>query len=306
MKLFSEIMTKGLGRQVLTLRKHSPSLFFVGGVVGMVGSTVLACRATLKLDEALEANKRKAEAVKEYQGDGYSEEDRKEDTAILYVRSVVTIAKLYAPAVLLGSASVAMLTQSHNLLVKRNAALTAAYAALDQGFRDYRARVVAKYGPNEDERLRYGDEKVTIKDEETGKNKTVDRVGPEGASIYAKFFDQFNPNWSKDPEINKLFLRSQQNYLNNLLHARGHVFLNEVYESLGFDHTKAGSVVGWILLPNNDNFIDFGVFHSNVDDRIRDFVNGREGAVLLDFNVDGLIYDKIDERKERLSWQKSS
>jgi hypothetical protein len=304
MRLLSEAVMKGLGSNILTLRKHSPSLFFVGGVIGMVGTTVLACRATLKLDEALEADKEKAEAVKIYQNDNYSEEDRKQDTAILYVRQVLTVAKLYAPAILLGSASIGMLAQSHNILIKRNSALTAAYAALDEGFRRYRARVVEKYGQDEDDRLRYGEEKVTIKDE-AGKSKVVSRVGQEGASIYAVFFDQFNLNWSKDPQINKLFLRSQQNYMNNVLHARGHVFLNEVYEALGFDHTKAGSVVGWVLHSDNDNFIDFGVFRYDANDQVRDFVNGREGSVLLDFNVDGLIYDKIEKPKERLSWQKS-
>jgi Family of unknown function (DUF6353) len=304
MRLLSESVMKGLGSNILTLRKHSPSLFFVGGVIGMVGTTVLACRATLKLDEALEADKEKAEAVKTYQSDNYSEEDRKQDTAILYVRQVLTVAKLYAPAILLGSASIGMLAQSHNILIKRNAALTAAYAALDEGFRRYRARVVEKYGQDEDDRLRYGEEKVTIKDE-AGKSKVVSRVGQEGASIYAVFFDQFNLNWSKDPQINKLFLRSQQNYMNNVLHARGHVFLNEVYEALGFDHTQAGSVVGWVLHSDNDNFIDFGVFRYDANDKVRDFVNGREGSVLLDFNVDGLIYDKIEKPKERLSWQKS-
>lgn len=301
----SESLTRGLGKYNLTLRQHSPTLFFVGGVVGMIATTVLAARATLKLEETLDENRKKTDEVKHFQNERYSEEDREQDTAILYVRSALAVAKLYAPAVLLGSASIAMLTQSHNLLVKRNAALTAAYTALDKGFREYRARVVEKYGEDEDRKFRYGDEEVTVKNEKTGKEKTISRVGPDGASIYARFFDQLNPNWSKDPEINKLFLRSQQNYLNDLLHARGHVFLNEVYDSLGFTHTMAGSVVGWRIHPDGDNYIDLGVFNSNVDDNIRDFVNGREGSVLLDFNVDGLIYDKIEPPKERLSWQRS-
>ena len=304
MQLFSGELTRGIGRTVLSLRRDSPTLFFVGGVVGMVTSTVLACRATLKLEETLDNHR--LETAEEFDehlqyGNGNG---REAEAPLRVANATVSVIKLYAPAILIGSASIGMLTQSHNILVKRNAALTAAYTALDKGFREYRARVVAKYGKDEDDRFRYGVEKVTIQDEK-GKSLTVQRVGPDGASIYARFFDQLNPNWSKDPEICKLFLRTQQNYLNDLLHARGHLFLNEVYDSLGFDHSQAGAVVGWILHPDNDNFIDLGVFTSAGDERVRDFVNGRSGSVLLDFNVDGLIYDKIDGNKERISWQRS-
>ena len=302
-----DIVTRQLGTSTLALKQHSPTLFFAGGVAGIIGTTVLACRATLKLEETLDENRSTLNEVKHFQDTKYSEEDRKQDTVILYIRSVVSVAKLYAPAVLLGSASIAMLAHSHNTLIKRNAALTAAYTALDKGFRTYRARVVEKYGEDEDRELRYGTEKVKEKDKTTGKKKTISRVGPDGASIYAKWYDQFNPNWSKDPVINRLFLRSQQNFMNDLLHARGHVFLNEVYEALGFDHSSTGAVVGWRITTDGegDNFIDFGIFHSNVDNEIRDFVNGKEGSVLLDFNVDGLIYDKIENFGERLSWQRN-
>jgi hypothetical protein len=303
MKLFAEV-AKRLGSTNLALRSQSPTIFFIGGVAGVIGTTVLACRATLKLEETLDKSSKLAEKVKELEHEEYSETDRKQDLAMVYVRSVVSVARLYGPAIVLGSASIAMLTKSHNMLVKRNAALTAAYTALDKGFRSYRARVVEKYGEDADRELRYGTETVEEKDETTGKTKKVTRVGKDGASIYAKFFDGLNPNWSKDPEINKYFLRNQQNWLNDLLHARGHVFLNEAYDALGFDHTQAGAVVGW-RLGGGDNFIDFGIFHSDADERVRDFVNGHERSVLVDFNVDGLIYDKIEHNKERVKWQKS-
>ena len=302
-----ESVTRKLGHSSLALKQHSPTLFFVGGLTAAIGATVLACRATLKLEETLDENLKTLGEVKHFQDPKYSEEDRAQDTAVLYVRKVVSIGKLYAPAILLGGAAIVMLTKSHNTLIKRNAALSAAYTALDEGFRAYRARVVEKYGEEEDRELRYGSEKVTAKDEQTGKKKKMHRVGPEGASIYARFFDQLNPNWGRDPEINKLFLRSQQSYANDLLHARGHVFLNEVYTALGIDHSEAGAVVGWRITRDgsSDNFIDFGIFHSNVNNDVRDFVNGAEGSVLLDFNVDGMIYDKIELGKERISWQRN-
>jgi hypothetical protein len=172
--------------------------------------------------------------------------------------------------------------------------LTAAYGALEKGFNEYRGRVIDKYGEEEDRDFRYGSEKVEVLDQETGKNKTVTRVGSDDPSIYARFFDPYSTSWSKEAEYNLLFLKCQQNYANDLLRSRGHVFLNEVYDLLGVPRSKAGAVVGWILSKNGetDNFINFGVFDGR-EQVARDFVNGREGAILLDFNVDGVIYDKI-------------
>jgi Family of unknown function (DUF6353) len=303
MQLFSEVVTRGIGATSLALRNTSPTIFFVGGVAGVVASTVLACKATLKLEETLDECRKDREVIHH---DEQTIIESEVEGSVHYFRAVVSIGRLYGPAIVIGGASIAMLTQSHNILIKRNAALTAAYTALDKGFRDYRARVIEKYGKDEDDHFRYGSEVDVIPVKE-GKNLKIPqgKVGPDGASIYAVWYDQFNHNWSKDPEINKLFLRTQQNFLNDLLNVRGHLFLNEAYEALGFDHTQAGSVVGWILRPDNDNFIDLGVFNSAANASIRDFVNGREGSVLLDFNVDGVIFDKIDRNKERIKWQRN-
>jgi hypothetical protein len=306
MKFLSESMQRGVSRQLLVAQKNSPQFLFVGGVAGMVGSTVLACRATLKLQDVLEEAEKELKLpvqVREDHPEKYSDDDQRKDTVIIYIRTSAKIARMYAPAIVLGAASIGMLTKSHNILNERNAALTAAYAALDKGFREYRQRVVDKYGEEEDQRLRYETEIVV--EQRAGKEKpdTRERVGPGAASVYARFFDQLSANWSKQPEYNKLFLRCQQNYANDLLQMRGHVFLNEVYRMLGLPHSKAGAVVGWLRSQDGDNYIDFGVFTNDGSDKVRDFVNGYEGSVLLDFNVDGVIYDKIEDHGETLSWQ---
>lgn len=300
-----EPLQRGLSRKALVAQKNAPQVLFVGGVVGMVGSTVLACRSTLKLESVLNEAQSNLEVAKTMEHPDYSEQDRQKDTAIIYARAGVSVAKLYAPSVVLGVASITMLTKSHNLLQDRNAALTAAYVALDNGFREYRARVVEKYGVEEDERFRYDTEVVEVSGGKNKSTKTKEHVGPDAATIYARFFDQLSQNWSREPEYNAIFLRNQQNYANDLLNARGHVFLNEVYDMLGIPHSEAGAVVGWLRSDrtDGDGYIDFGVFRPDGSDRIRDFVNGREGAVLLDFNVDGLIYNKIEQYKEAPKWQ---
>lgn len=306
MKLVPEAVSQTIARNALLASKASPGALFAVGVVGTVASTVLACRATLKMSEVLDESKDKLHTAKTLEHDDYSESDRRRDVSLIYFQTGVKVVRLYGPAVIVGGLSIAALTTSHNILSRRNAALTAAYAALDKGFREYRARVIQKYGEDEDRNFRYGTREITVEDPETKKKETVTRVGLDEPSIYARFFDQSSSSWSKEPEYNLIFLKAQQNWANDLLHSRGHVFLNEVYDMLGLERSKAGAVVGWLLTKNGstDNFVNFGVFDDR-SQKARDFVNGFEGSILLDFNVDGVIYDKLDNiPREALSWQR--
>jgi Family of unknown function (DUF6353) len=299
MKLVPGALGRKIAQSNLLVQKNSPGLLLGAGIVGMVGSTVLACRATLKMEEVLWEAEKKLKTAKDLQHREYSEKDRQRDTTLIYFQTSVKVVRLYTPAIVVGGLSIAALTRSHNILNSRNAALTAAYTALEKGFAEYRTRVVAKYGEEEDRNLRYGTRTETLLDEETGKKKKVTRVAPGEPSVYARFFDQTSPSWNPEAEVNLIFLQCQQNYANDLLFSRGHVFLNEVYDMLGIPRSKAGSVVGWLLTPDGetDNHIDFGVFDGKTQ-QARDFVNGFEGAILLDFNVDGLIWDRFDMSKE--------
>lgn len=296
MQLVPGVISQRLARTTLLAQKSSPELLLAAGIVGMVGSTVLACRATLKMDSVLEDTKEKLETAKTLEHRDYSERDRSRDVSLIYFQTGVKVVKLYTPAIVLGGLSIYALTTSHSIMAKRAVALTAAYGALEKGFGEYRARVIEKYGEEEDRNLRYGSQQIEVQDPESGKKKTVTRVGMDEPSIYARFFDVGSASWSKEPEYNMLFLQCQQNYANDKLHARGHVFLNEVYDMLGLERSKAGAVVGWILSKNGetDNYIDFGVFDGKTQ-AARDFVNGLEGSILLDFNVDGVIFDKIED-----------
>ena len=299
MKYIPNAASMRVGRQLLLGQKHSPTILFAGGVVGIIATTVMSSRATLKLNVTLEAtaeNLEKAKTLHESEHPDYSTDDYRKDVGILYARAVVDVTKLYAPAFLVGAASIAALTGSHKILTSRNAALTAAYAALDTGFREYRQRVVKEFGPEVDQKLRYNAEERTetqVTPNGSSKEVKVLRAGPDNISIYARFFDDGSASWSRVPEYNFLFLRCQQNYANDLLKSRGHLFLNEVYDFLGIERSRAGAVVGWVISKDSgDNYVDFGIFDGN-NPRARDFVNGREGSILLDFNVDGVIYDKI-------------
>lgn len=303
LEAFKATATRVVGRTSLIAKKYTPEILTAVGVVGIVASTVMACKATLKAEDVISEANQKLEKIHYAQEnipeEEYSNTDYKHDLTIAYVQTGVGFVKLYGPSVALGVASIACILGAHNIMRKRNLALVAAYNAVSQGFDEYRKRVVDELGVEKDKQFRYGvkDETITVTEtSEDGKKKkvkeTVQVVDPNANSIYARFFDEYNPNWQKNPEYNLLFLKAQQNYFNDLLHARGHVFLNEVYDGLGIDHSEAGAVTGWVMGEDNSNFIDFGIWDFQ-NERARAFVNGYEPSILLDFNVTGVIYNLI-------------
>lgn len=289
------------------VQKYSPEILAGVGVVGVVASTVMACKATMKLDEILNDSRETREKIVDVKDNPeytevYSPEDAKKDLTINYTQTAVKIAKLYAPAVMLGSASLGCLLASNGILRKRNAALSAAYVTVDKSFKEYRNRVAERFGNEVEKEIRYNIkaeeiEKVVFDEEgnETVVKETLKTMDPNLYSDYAKFFDEASPCWQNDPEYNLMFLKSQQQYANDLLRAKGRLFLNDVYDMLGIDKTKAGQVVGWVYdeaNPSGDNFVDFGIYDMTKE-RVRAFVNGYETNILLDFNVDGNIWDKM-------------
>lgn len=299
--------TRSFGKVGLYLKKHSPEILVVTGVVGVVASAVMACKATPKAIKIVEETKKDLE-LRQYAADhpqqvegGYTEEEHKKDVTIVTTKAALSVAKTYAPSILLGAVSITAIFTGSNILRKRNMALGAAYAALDTGFKEYRKRVVDRFGEDMDKELKYNIKKEEIEEtvvDENGKEKkvkkTVEKVGEPALSPYTFCFDECCTCWQRDPEHNKWFLATQQKYANQKLKARGYLFLNEVLESLGIRPTKAGQVVGWMYDEKyaKDGYVDFGILDIS-DESKRDFVNGREQSVWLNFNVDGPIYDLI-------------
>jgi hypothetical protein len=290
MKFIPNAVTTLAARTALRTSNASPQILFAAGVIGMGATVVLACRATLQVEETLEKAELQISEVRELHRGNPSSVDARKDKAYVYTRSVLGIAKLYAPAIVVGSLSVAALTGSHNILCRRNAALTAAYGTLQKAFDGYRDRVREAYGEDREQEIYHDVQSCEIENE---KGKTVTRKIGNGGSPYARLFDDTNPNWEPTPESNWFFLRQMQEYANNRLQARGHVFLNEIYDQLGIERSTEGAVVGWIKDSDGDNYIDFGIFTDRMQERVVDFMIGRENAIWLDFNVDGVIYKNI-------------
>lgn len=299
--------TRALNKVAFKFKKHSPEILVVTGTVGVIASTVMVCKATTKASAILEETKTKIDTIHEVTASPelegkYTKDDAKKDLAIVYTQTAVEFVKLYALPVALGAASVSCIFASHNIMRKRNVALAAAYATVDRSFKDYRGRVVERFGEALDKELKYGIKAQEIEEtviDENGEEKivkkTVNVVDPNMHSDYARFFDDGCKGWEKNSEYNLMFLKQVQNWANERLKKRGHLYLNEVYEELGIPLTRAGHEVGWVYdeeHPVGDNFVDFGIYDL-YNEKARDFVNGYERTILLDFNVDGVISDLI-------------
>ena len=296
------------GKAEFTIKKNSPEILLGAGIVGFVGTIVLACRATCRADEVLEFHRRKikdiedAKEIADADPEGemsYDIEIYRQDKAIRYLKTTGSLAKLYAPTVAVGTLSLACILTSRNIMQKRYLGVVAAYNGLSAAFEEYRKRVRDEYGEGLDKHFRYGTtyEELPVYDENGKKTKEKEQVEKTETGMVmqtddsCRFFDSSNPNWDKNPAFSMMWLRGQQNILNDILHTRGHVFLNEVYDALGFPHTPQGAVLGWID-GEGDNCIDFGLYDQNKEN-VRRFVNGVDNVIMLEFNHDGVIWDRI-------------
>lgn len=316
-------MTRKFNRVGLHVRKHSPEILLVTGLVSGAAALVSACRATTKLEAVLNETKNNVEQVRECAAAGeitvregeelrvveYTEEDAKKDLTIFYTKGALNVGKLYAPAIGFGTIALTCILASHGIIHKRYTGAVAAYSAIDGSFKDYRKRVVERFGAEMDRELKYNikakevEETVVQEDgTETVVKKEVSLIDdPNLPSTYARYFDELctgyqnTGNKEADHDANLVFLKKQQKYATQRLEAVGHLFLNEVYDMLGIPRTSAGAIVGWVYDKENpvgDNFVDFGIY-DKYSANARDFVNGRDPVILLDFNVDGVIYDLL-------------
>lgn len=305
MKNKTEIMKSVNGvtsKAIMKLKKHSPEILVVAGIAGTVVSAVLACKATTKVAEILDETKGTLDTIHDgmdtgaINGQEYTTEDGKKDTVVVYAQTGMKLAKLYGPAIILGTLSITSILASNNILRKRNVALGAAYAAIDKSFKEYRGRVIERFGEQVDTELKYGIkakkfEEIEV-DPETGKEKKVKKTvmvaDPNLQSDYAVYFDSKSRNYETNPDYNRMFLKAQQAFANDKLQTRGHLFLNEVLDDLDLPRTPAGQIVGWTK-DGPDGYVNFRIVEVE-----RETEDGRhEPALLLDFNVEGNIWEKM-------------
>lgn len=278
------------------LKAKAPELLIAAGVIGVGTATVLACKATKKTDDIVAEHNAKVEEIhknKELGATGlesgipitYTEENAKKDLTKTYLTTTGKFIKLYLPSAIVMTASLGCILGSHRILNKRNAALAAAYTTLDTCYKDYRANVIEKYGEQVDYEMAYG---IKANKEKEGEETSYKQTKTEVNLGYSRIFDEENGLWEENPDYNFQFLLNQQQWCNDRLKAKGVLFLNDVYETLGFEPTQAGQVIGWVYDPLVEAKIDFGLFNIKNKDMSK--------SILLTFNTDGNVLDLMDKK----------
>lgn len=287
---------RALGHSVA---KKSPEITLALGLVAGGVAVVTAIKSTMKSEDVIDEHIRKINELKEKRkalkkGNESGNDDNilsneadVKATVKVYGETIKSLAKLYLPTIIAGTISVAMILTSHGILKRRNAMLVSSLAEVTAAYTNYREQVKEALGEEKERDIFCSKNELEIESDSEGNITSVKATGPIN-SPYARFFDASCPDWKKNPDLNMTFLTGAQNHANDMLRVNHSVFLNEVYDILGFDRTPIGALVGWTD-DGEHGYIDFGIF---TQENHR-FVNRLDPVVLLDFNVDGVIYDKI-------------
>lgn len=312
----SQMLAKGKFK----LKKASPTIMIVTAAVTGVAATVLACKATLKAEEIVAEHNAKVKTIhttKQQVDDGtlelkdgetYTSEEMKKDITTTYVHTAMWLAKVYAPAMALGAVSLGCMFGSHHIMSKRNASLTAAYIALDKAFTEYKGRVTERFGDRVQTELEQNIKAVEVESKKTNEDGTEELIkeykdiAMGSNDIYSFVYDETVDTWNRDAMLNRNYLMMMESAANRRLRSQGHLFLNDVLNLLGTHGGEtlkipAGQIVGWIYDPSNEklaNHVDFGVTsYVKNNDALNSFIDGDEPSVVLHFNCDGPIIDKI-------------
>lgn len=287
------------------LVKAAPGLMITCGIAGVAVGSYKAAQVTPMAKEAIAEFKATRDAIEQHEEDP---EAKRECIKAGYRSLGSTLLHAYAKPVLFVTGGTALILGGHGIVSKKLATTTASLISTDRIFRNYRNNVIEDQGEEADFRYRTGVKTVnveTVEQDVRGRkrkvNKEYDVLEELVNDPFLKLFDESNPNFTKNPTRNLDFLRQQVDFLNRRLVAEGFVSLNDVLYQLGYNRCAEGSIYGWFYDPDNPNC------HNEIDIGIKDIrrktiqnaINGYEPVILLNFNVDGLIINKLPKFKAR-------
>lgn len=297
------LIASGAGKAALFAKAHAPEILYGVGTLSFFATVISACKGTYKFEEVLEEHNRTLENLKKAEegvasGEitvAYNKADARGDRIGRYIRTAWGFVRAYKWALIFGGISLGCFFAPIRILRNWFGGASAALAAMTIKHRDLEEAVRNKYGDEALDELRgevRGDIKVTTLEGEDRVPKETTSYGDRN-ECYSKIFDSSNPNFEKNPESNRAFLSQTERWVNMQLQMRKHLFLNDVYDALGFEKTQSGQIMGWKYYDSEEerikaraaNAISFGIFDVTSQAGQR-FVDGLEPTVILNFNVD--------------------
>lgn len=265
-----------LKRGLMVVQKHLPEIMCVAGTVGTVAGTVMACRATMKLESTLN----KMQQVKddlEARKDEMDDHEYKRELTKVYLQNGFELVKLYGPAAITLIGSLAMLNGSSIILKKRNTALAAAYAVLRESYNQYKQKAINS-----------GVEEAYITDSDAPLKVNAEGEKPKPGDVKTFWFmyDAVNTDDYTDAYgANYQILSEKEKFLSKALrHSEQRLLtLNEILDYLNFRVKRFEDGDNWCVTydpsPENsvyyDRLVDLG-FHDNYM-----FTHGEENCTEL-------------------------
>lgn len=286
------------------ISKHAPTILSVAASAGVVATGYLAWRAGTRFEdcEGRDWDRRK-ECIRN--ADQIADEDVRKIEMKNRILFIVDTVHTCAPAAIVGAATITMIYFSNSISKKRLAAVGAAYTALQTAFDGYKKTIVNALGKETFEKITRPQlpnvgksaEEILSSDNKSDAADVVDAViaSINDLSPYARIITEESSNcWDTSEDYTSENLAAVQLWANRRLERKGHLFLNEVYDQLGLSRTREGAVVGWIKNSEvGDGYVSFGDFDSNTYRVPSEDYSRVDTNFIIDFNVDGMIWDKI-------------
>lgn len=288
---------------VARISKHAPTILSVTASAGVIATGYLAWKAGTRFEdvEGRDWDRRK-ECLKN--ADNIPDEDVpkiERKNRILFILDTV---RTVAPAAIVGAATITMIYFSNSISKKRLAAMGAAYATLQTAFDGYKRTMIEALGKESVEKILTpklpnvgkSAEEILSSDNKTDAANVSDAVvnSLKALSLYARIISEESSTcWDPNEDYTSQNLAAVQLWANRRLERKGHLFLNEVFDQLGLSRTREGSIVGWLKNGEGDNYVSFGDFDASIYRVPSDDYTRVDSNFIVDFNVDGVIWDRI-------------
>lgn len=245
MKPKTSKLTKLALRGIKYLGDHGPVILTGLGIAGVVGTTLLAVKGTIKACEIVEKEKaERLDAAKSqcslpgYESEGVDDKDVS-PKPITKLEAIAMTWRYYVPAAVMGATTIACIVGSHKASVRKAAILSGLY----------------QMSESQVEKLE-GKMKEVIGDKQTGKvkEKITESILSDHPVNGAEIIETGSGNtlcydvWSGRYFHSSIeAIRKAQNDFNHQLMLEFGLTLNELYGYMGLDSTGSGEEVGWTV-----------------------------------------------------------